>query len=97
MLKQKPQHPISPEKYIRTRARSLPLGPCYINNNWQESGFANIFVTRMYSNNNITHAMIIVDLFCLGVRDAFRMFNQKPHDFKALIDKQIKANNKKRC
>jgi len=46
----------------------------------------------LHPNNNITHAIIVVDLFCLGVRDAFWIFNQKPHDFKALIDKQIKAN-----
>ena len=91
MLKQKPQHPISPEKYIRTRARSLPLGPCYINKNWQELGFATIVVTRMHSNRNITHGMFIVDMLCLGIKDAFWMFNEKPQDFKAFMDKQIIA------
>lgn len=38
------QLPTSPENYIRTRARLLPIGKCYINEGWAESGFASIVV-----------------------------------------------------
>ena len=34
------QLPLSPENYIKTRVRNLPLGKCYINKDWYEMGMA---------------------------------------------------------
>jgi len=81
MKKGKIKQMLSPEKYIQTRARSLPLGPCYINYNWKESGMAMILVTRKHTNGNITWAGYQVDLLCLGVKDTLWQFNQHPIDF----------------
>ncbi len=63
---------------MRTRARNLPLGECYINSGWDEVGMAFILVTRLHSNGNITLASFQVDLYCLGIKDAFWLFNQPP-------------------
>ena len=73
--------PDTPEKYMRTRARSLPLGECYINSEWEESGMAFILVTRRHVNGNITLGSFQVDLYCLGIKDAFWLFNQPPEVF----------------
>ena len=61
---------ISPERYMRDRVRNLPIGKCYINPDWQESGMAHIIVTRNRAGGNIVYASYLVDTFCLGVKDA---------------------------
>jgi hypothetical protein len=93
MAKNKTTPALSPEKYIRTKARSLPLGICYIGENWRQSGFTMTIVTRMHSNKNITFGVFMVDLFCLGVKDAFWRFNQHPLDFKAFLEKHARLND----
>jgi len=84
---------LSPEKYIRTRARTLPIGTCYINANWRDSGLAVIFVCRRHINGHITHAAYMVDVFCLGLKESFWTFNQDPLDFKDFMEKQQQANS----
>jgi len=88
MAKNHPNPPLSPEKYIRTRARTLPLGLCYINGNWKATGMAFIVVTRKHVNDNITFGAYQVDLFCLGVKDAFCNFNISPFELEELIKKK---------
>lgn len=84
---------LSPEKYIRTRARLLPLGVCYINEGWQESGMAFIIVTRKHVNGNLTYAVFQVDLHCLGVKDAFFNFNVSSLEVDKIIETQNENSN----
>ncbi len=86
MNKQK-HKPLSPENYIRTRARTLNIGKCFINHDWLDTGFAMITVSRWHINGNITHASFMVDLYCLGVKEAFWIFNEDPRDFDSFIEK----------
>ena len=88
MKKNRSQNSLSPENYIRKRARTLPLGPCYINEAWKESGMAMIIVTRKHITGNFTFAMIQVDLYCLGVKEAFYSFNATQDDLSEIIRKQ---------
>jgi hypothetical protein len=84
---------LSPEKYIRTKARSLPLGTCYLNQGWKESGMAFIIVTREHVNGNLTFAIIQVDLHCLGVKDAFWNFNVSSLEVDKIIETQNENSN----
>ena len=88
MSKHQNQQRLSPEKYIRTRARTLPVGDCYINSDWLEAGKAMITVTRVHINGNITFGMYLVDLFCLGVKDTMWDFNKSPVEFREFIEMQ---------
>ena len=74
------QAKISPERYMRERVRNLPIGKCYINPNWQESGMAHIIVTRNRAGGNIVYASFLVDTFCLGVKDAEYAIDLTPED-----------------
>lgn len=69
------QQPLSPEKYIHTRARSLPVYKCYVTARWKETMMANIAVMRRHVNGNYTVGMYLVDLLCLGIKDTFYLFN----------------------
>lgn len=76
----------SPENNIKTRARKLPIGKCYINEGWAESGFATIVISRNHINGNVTFAVYLVDLYCLGVKDTFYDFNVNT-EFTELLEK----------
>lgn len=80
------QLPATPENYIKTRARKLSVGKCYINKGWAESGFASIVVSRNHINGNFTFAVYLVDLYCLGVKDTFYDFNVNT-EFTELLNK----------
>jgi hypothetical protein len=77
---------LSPENYIRQRARTLSIFECWINDNWEETGLASIMVARKHSNGNITSGMYLVDLKCLGVKDAHYFFNIPEYEFRELLE-----------
>lgn len=88
--KKSKQANISPENYIKTRARSLPIGKCFINENWKEAGNSTVIVSRNHSNGNFTYGLFLVDLFCLGVKESLYYFNEYSK-FNEMID-DIKQN-----
>lgn len=63
------QGSISPERFIRERARKLPLGECYATHDWQKYGIADVIVTRRKANGNFVFGVFLVDTYCLGVKD----------------------------
>lgn len=67
---------LSPENYIRKKARALPIYECVINENWDESKLARLSIARKHTNGNITACFYLVDLMCLGVKDTDYMFNE---------------------
>jgi hypothetical protein len=69
------QQVISPLQYIRTKARNLPIAECYINDDWEKAGLANIIVARKHKSGNYTIGIYLVDIFCLGVKDTTYKFN----------------------
>lgn len=78
---------LSPENYIRQRARNLPLHECLINKDWERNGLASITISRKHINGNITFCLYLVDLLCLGVKDTLYQFNAPESDYDSLIEK----------
>jgi len=72
---------LSPENYIRKKARTLPIGECLINSSWKDSQMANVYVVRNHNNGNVTVGLYLVDLMCLGVKDTFYSFNVTKSSF----------------
>ena len=66
---------LSPENYIRKKARNLPVKDCYINKDWKDARICNIIIVRQHTNGNVTFCMYMVDLDCLGVKDSLYQFN----------------------
>lgn len=84
--KPQPQQPLSPSKYIRLKGRTLPIAVCYISGNWQHQGIAHIVVARQHQSGNFTIGNYLVDIFCLGVKDADSRFNIPPEELDELAD-----------
>ncbi len=77
---------LSPENYIRQRARTLPISECRVNKEWKESGLADVLVARRHTNNNLTFGLFLVDLKCLGVKDATWRFNVPESEYQEFLD-----------
>ena len=84
--KQNPQI-LSPENYIRQRARNLPIFKCYINEGWDEGGLAQVTIARRHVNGNITYCSYLVDLHCLGIKDTLFDFNIPEEHFNQVVDR----------
>ena len=76
---------LSPETYIRKKARNLPIKQCYIGSGWDETGMTNVFVARAHKNENVTVGVYLVDLYCLGIKDAFYYFNIPEYKLQEMI------------
>ena len=78
---------ISPKKYIETKARKLPIDKCYVNQDWQISKMADVFVFRKHITGNITWGAYLIDLLCLGVKDSWYNFNVPTDEIAELLEK----------
>lgn len=72
---------LSPENYIRKKARTLPIYECLVRSDWQETKMTTVLVARNHTNGNITVCSYLVDLFCLGVKDSMYLFNVPVHKY----------------
>ena len=81
------QFPQTLETQIRTRARNLKIGKCYISKHWEKSREGNILITREHTNGNFTIGLFLVDLGVFGVKDVAYEFNMSKPEFLVLFDK----------
>ncbi len=70
------------KKYIVQQARNYPIEGCWIRADWQKAGITPVFVTRRQPNGNVLFGCYMVDLYCLGVKDAFWRSDVPPAAFK---------------
>ncbi len=85
-MKHQKQQQISPETYLRTKVRNLPIEACYINKNWQETGLASIIVARKHKTGNYTLGLFLVDTYALGVKDSVYKFSIPDEEFHEIIE-----------
>lgn len=78
---------LSPEKYIRQKARTLEIWECWVNTDWNESKMATVIVARRHTNENVTAGMYLVDLNCLGIKDSYFLFNAPSYEYTELLQK----------
>ena len=78
---------MGPEKYIRERARKLPLGKCYVSSHFLEEGEADVIVTRQMANGNLVVGMYLVDTYCLGVKDCVYRVDVTPEELEENLKK----------
>lgn len=56
---------MSPEKYIKEKARMLPLGKCYTYANWKDAGGITVIVSRIHPKGTVTCAVFALTN-CVG-------------------------------
>lgn len=85
------QQHLSPENYLRTKARSLEIGKCYMAQDIFESGEGHVIVTRNHKGGKISVACYLVDVWCVGVKDSFYRLRMDPYEFDELLER-FKSN-----
>jgi hypothetical protein len=80
------QQQLSPEKYITTRARTLPIHKSLVTDDWEETKMATAVVIRQHVNGNFTLGIYLLDLMCLGVTDSMYRFNLTPGECDRMIN-----------
>lgn len=78
---------LSPEKYIKTKGRQLKIAEAYITKGWEDAGITNVCVVREHPKGSKTIALLMVDLFCLGVKDASFIFNVDEVEYEEFIER----------
>ncbi len=76
---------LSPEQYVREKARTLEIGDCFINEDYEEFGLGHIVVTRLHKGGRKTIGVYLVDKYCLGVKDAFYRLRMDDVDYEDFI------------
>lgn len=79
------QQPLSPEKYIKTKGRLLPIHECLMNPDWEAEKTANIIIARKHPNGNITSCVYSVDLARAGVFGTDYHFNYEKSEYDEFI------------
>lgn len=77
---------LTAENYIKNQARSLPIHECLITEEWESAGMCSIIIARKHVTGNITAGIYLIDMFCLGVKDADYRFNMSPYEYQDLVD-----------
>ena len=89
--KQQP-HQLSPEEYIKTKARLLPLYKCYINSYWLLSGLTVILVARQHPNGNFTLGIYRLDTFSRGLFKTYHFFNKNQDFYDGMVESVAPKN-----
>lgn len=91
--KRQPTKTLSPEQYIWQKARTLPIGDCYLTGDWQKSGIALVLVTRCHVKGTYTLGYFQVDTFCRGVVDCDYRFSVDSTSYKEIVQDFQKLGN----
>ena len=59
------------DRELMKRVAELPVGQCYISRTWQDRGLAQVIVLRQVPDGTFLLGAYLVDVFCLGAKNAF--------------------------
>lgn len=60
---------------ILENALEYPILGCWIMEGWQEQGITPVVVARQMGENRVVYGTFLVDMYCLGVKNAFWKFD----------------------
>jgi len=61
---------LTPRYYLQN-AREYPIFGCWVHQGWREAGITPVIIARQQSSDKVIFCNCMVDLNCLGVKDAF--------------------------
>lgn len=83
--KQQGQQFLSPEKYVKQKARTLEIGPCYVSNDIELGGEGHVIVSRKHTGGRVSMAVYLIDIWCVGVKDSFYRLRMEDYEFNELV------------
>lgn len=83
--KKQGQQFLTPEQYLKQRARMLEIGKCYMTD-LTEYGLGHVIVTRNHTGGKVSMADYLVDIYCLGVKDSFYRIRMEDYEVEDIVD-----------
>lgn len=77
---------LTPERYLKERARTLEIGTCYVTKDIDEMKLGHVIVTRRHTGGRISMVGYLVDMACLGVKDSFYKMRMEDWEFDEFLD-----------
>lgn len=77
----------SEKKYLKERMRQLPIGKCYMEQDWKKTGMCTVIVTRLHAHGTFSVGVYLVDTFCLGVKKTFFRISMDKFDYDEMVQK----------
>ena len=77
---------LSPEQYLRQKARTLEIGTCYVTTDIDEAKLGHVIVTRRHTGGRISMAAYLVDMDCLGVKDSFYQLRMEDYELDEFLE-----------
>lgn len=84
--KQQQQQSLSPEQYLKQRARTLEIGKCYMTD-IEKYGIGLVIVTRNHNGGKVSMAEYMVDIYCLGVKDSSYRLRIEDYEMEDIVDR----------
>ena len=78
---------LSPEQFMKQRARSLEIGTCYVSDDMTECGEGYVIVTRRHTGGRVSMAMYLVDTYCIGVKDSLFRLRLEEDELEEMLDR----------
>lgn len=76
---------LSPERFLREKARGLEIGKCYVSKDIRMYGEGHVVVCRLHKTGRVSVAFYLLDVFCLGVKDTFYRLRMDEYEFEHLL------------
>lgn len=81
------QQPLSPERFLREKARGLEIGKCYVSQYMKAYGEGHVVVSRLHKGGKVSAAFYLVDIYCVGVKNSFYKLRMDDYEFEELIER----------
>jgi hypothetical protein len=94
--KKKASQPIvklNPESYIRKRARNLPVYECLIDENWRETQFTPVIVSRQKASGRLVVGTYVVDMQCLGIKNSGYYHDMARFEYEEFVQRMAEGMN----
>lgn len=76
---------LSPKNYILKRVQNFPLHEATVQESYyQQEGIATVLVSRQEPSGKFTVAILLIDTFCLGIKNANYKCHLTPEEYEAL-------------
>ena len=74
-------------RYYLQRAREYPILGCWVMKGWQEEGITPVVVARQQESDKVIFAVCLVDVYCLGIKDAYANADISMRNFHSKLSK----------
>ena len=88
---------LSPEKFLKTRVRTLKIGRCYRSSHIFDIGKGYVIVTRLHTGGNMSFAFYLIDTYCTGVRDSLYKTRVDPEEVYYILETLSELDELEEC